>query len=111
MIKNKLGEKFKNIPPEDISTPPLNIAGPLFESLRFNADEPDIRELYINLLAASMHGTLTPSNSVWSSFKLRDDRLNQIKEVMDPIERNEEIIKRWGLYHDLTAPSQIVGVR
>ena len=37
----------------------------------------------LNLLAASMHGTLTPSNSVWSSFKLRDDRLNQIKEVMD----------------------------
>ena len=43
-------------------------------------------ELSLNDLASSMHGTLTPSASVWSSFKLRDDRLNQIKEVMDWLE-------------------------
>lgn len=41
----------------------------------------------LNLLAASMHGTLTPSSSIWSSFKLRDDRLNRIKEVMDWLEQ------------------------
>jgi len=35
------------------------------------------------LLAASMHGTLTPSSSKWFSPKLRDDRLNKMKEVMD----------------------------
>ena len=35
------------------------------------------------LLAASMHGTLTPSSSKWFSLKLRDERLNKIKEVMD----------------------------
>ena len=40
----------------------------------------------LNLLAASMHGTLTPSNSIWSSFKLRDDRLNKIKDVKDWLE-------------------------
>jgi hypothetical protein len=40
----------------------------------------------INLLAASMHGTLTPSPSIWSSFKFRDDRLNRMKEVMDWLE-------------------------
>lgn len=40
----------------------------------------------LNLLAASMHGTLTPSSSIWSSFKLRDDRINRIKEVMDWLE-------------------------
>lgn len=43
-------------------------------------------EQSLNLLAASMHGTLTPSSSIWSSFKLRDDRLNQIKDVMDWLE-------------------------
>ena len=43
-------------------------------------------ELSLNDLASSMHGTLTPSSSIWSSFKLRDDRLNRIKEVMDWIE-------------------------
>ena len=38
------------------------------------------------LLAASMHGTLTPSSSKWFSLKLRDDRLNRIKDVMDWLE-------------------------
>jgi hypothetical protein len=40
----------------------------------------------IELLAASMHGTITPSSSKWFSLKLRDDRLNKIKEVMDWLE-------------------------
>lgn len=38
------------------------------------------------ILAASMHGTLTPSSSVWSTFRLRDERVNNLKEVMDWIE-------------------------
>jgi len=38
------------------------------------------------LLAASMHGTLTPSSSRWFGLKLRDDRLNKVKEVMDWLE-------------------------
>jgi hypothetical protein len=43
-------------------------------------------ELGLNDLASSMHGTLTPTSMVWSSFKLRDNRLNQIKEIMDWLE-------------------------
>ena len=43
-------------------------------------------ELGLNDLAASMHGTLTPTSMVWSSFKLRDNRLNQVKEIMDWLE-------------------------
>lgn len=54
-IQKKLSKKLQNIPTGDITTPPISIAGPLIESLRFNAEEPDIRNLYINLLAASMH--------------------------------------------------------
>ena len=43
-------------------------------------------ELGLNDLASSMHGTLTPTSMVWSSFKLRDNRLNQLKEIMDWLE-------------------------
>lgn len=43
-------------------------------------------ELGLNDLASSMHGTLTPVSMVWSSFKLRDNRLNQMKEVKDWLE-------------------------
>ena len=34
-------------------------------------------------LAATMHGTITPSYMNWFSLKLRDERLNKIKEIMD----------------------------
>jgi len=49
----------------------------LFDSTAIHSNE---------LLAASMHGTLTPSSSKWFSLKLRDDRLNKVKEVMDWLE-------------------------
>jgi hypothetical protein len=40
-------------------------------------------EMALNDLASSMNGTLTPSSTIWSSFKFRDGRLNKMKEVMD----------------------------
>jgi len=43
-------------------------------------------EFSLNALAAVMQGTITPSSSVWSSFKLRNDSLNKRKDVMDWIE-------------------------
>ena len=43
-------------------------------------------EFSLNALAAVMQGTITPSSSVWSSFKLRDNKLNKRKDVMDWIE-------------------------
>lgn len=43
-------------------------------------------EMSLHDLGATMHGTLTPSSSIWSSFKLRDYKLNQLKEVMDWVE-------------------------
>ncbi|MDT7540178.1 MAG: hypothetical protein QOE33_82 [Acidobacteriota bacterium] len=53
-LESELLEKFKNTPSERIVTPSPSIAGPAIESLRFNANEPSLRELYINLLATSM---------------------------------------------------------
>ena len=49
----------------------------LFDSTAIHSNE---------ILAASMHGTITPSSSVWSTFKLRDDRVNSLREVMDWVE-------------------------
>jgi len=37
-------------------------------------------------LSAIMHGTLTPTASIWSSFKFRDERINHLKSVMDWLE-------------------------
>lgn len=46
-------------------------------------------------------GTLLKSNDI----------TYQVKEQMQPMERGDLVVHRWALYRDLTAPSQVVGVR
>lgn len=53
-VKRTVAEKLKNVPTERIVTPALNVAGPAVEALRFVGNEPDLRELYAQLLATSM---------------------------------------------------------
>jgi len=53
-LKSTLEEKLKDVPPERIQTPKANIAGPVIEAMRFAGDEPDLRDMYANLLATSM---------------------------------------------------------
>jgi hypothetical protein len=53
-LQETLTEKLKKVPPEQIVSPKMTIAGPIVEQLRFAADEPSLRELYANLLATSM---------------------------------------------------------
>ncbi|GEC71959.1 protein of unknown function [Flavobacterium flevense] len=53
-ISIKVTEKLKNVPPENIVSPPTSVAGPAIEALRFCGEENEVRELYANLLAAAM---------------------------------------------------------
>lgn len=53
-IVQKVSEKLQDIPPEDIISPPLHVAGPTVEALRFVGHEDRLREMYANLLARSM---------------------------------------------------------
>lgn len=58
-IKNFLSEalskRLSNVPVENIITPVPTVAGPILESLRFAGTVEELRELYANLLAASMN--------------------------------------------------------
>lgn len=54
-LSQKVTEKLKDIPKENIITPPPHIAGPTVEAMRFSAHSEDLRELYANLLANSMN--------------------------------------------------------
>lgn len=54
-LEQTLTEKLKSVPPENINTPSPNVAGPTVEALRFAAHEPNLRELYVNLLATAMN--------------------------------------------------------
>lgn len=58
-IETKVSEKLKNVPTENIITPPINIAGPAIEAMRFTAEDEQLRELYANLLASSMDKATT----------------------------------------------------
>lgn len=53
-LESRVSERLQSIPLDRIQTPPPRIAGPAIEALRFTAQEPDLREMYANLLATAM---------------------------------------------------------
>ena len=53
-LTETLSKKLEGVPENRISPPPAKIAGPVFESLRFCAEESQIRNMFANLLANSM---------------------------------------------------------
>ncbi|MDB4967291.1 MAG: Uncharacterized protein JWN44_2980 [Myxococcales bacterium] len=50
-----LTHKLKNVPAENIREPPKNIAYPLLQAYPFTEDEPELRDLFEQLLASSMN--------------------------------------------------------
>ena len=53
-VHTRVAEKLKDVPPERITSPSPSVAGPALEALRYAGHDPDLREMYANLLAASM---------------------------------------------------------
>src|SRR5690606_2606127 len=53
-ITTRVSEKLKNVPEENITTPKPEVAGPAVEALRYSGHNPNLRELYANLLANAM---------------------------------------------------------
>ena len=45
-FEDDLKEKIKNIPEENLQVPPVKIAGPVLEALRYAYDEAELREMY-----------------------------------------------------------------
>lgn len=53
-VRDRVATKLENVPPEDIQQPKPHIAVPAIEALRYTGTEPELSELYANLLATSM---------------------------------------------------------
>lgn len=51
-----LSEKIASIPAESIVEPKASIAGPALQGLAFSHEEPDLKNMYLNLLATAMDG-------------------------------------------------------
>lgn len=53
-IFSTVTEKLEGVDPNNISTPPLTVAGPVIEALRFAHEDEALRDMYATLLATSM---------------------------------------------------------
>lgn len=51
-----LAEKTANIPPEHVIEPKASVAGPALQGLAFAHEEPQLKDLYLELLASAMDG-------------------------------------------------------
>ncbi|EGQ9279584.1 TPA: DUF4393 domain-containing protein [Vibrio vulnificus] len=58
-VDNEVSEKLQNTPDANIVTPPAHVVGPALESLRYTGSVKELRELYANLVAASMDSRTT----------------------------------------------------
>lgn len=55
-FQQDIAEKTQAIPPEHVVEPKASIAGPTLQGLAFTHEEPNLKEMYLNLLATSMDG-------------------------------------------------------
>lgn len=55
-FQQDIAEKTQAIPPEHAVEPKASIAGPTLQGLAFTHEEPNLKEMYLNLLATSMDG-------------------------------------------------------
>lgn len=53
-VSTRVAEKLSNTPSEEVVEPKPHVAGPALEALRYTGHEETLRDLYANLLAASM---------------------------------------------------------
>lgn len=85
-FKKDLEVKLNDVPEENIVTPNPRVAGPLIESLKYTAQEDELREMYTNLLASSMNKN--KNEDVHPSFveiikQLLPDEAKLIREISD----------------------------
>lgn len=64
--KESIAQKVVAIPEENLQDPSLAVVGPAIEASKFYIEEEDMREMFANLIAASMDDRLT--NEVHSSY-------------------------------------------
>lgn len=55
-FQQELAEKAATIPPEQLVEPKASVAGPTLQGLAFTHEEPNLKEMYLNLLATAMDG-------------------------------------------------------
>lgn len=55
MFAHELAEKISDIPSEKLIEPKMNVLGPIVEALKYNYDEKELKQMFLNLLASGMN--------------------------------------------------------
>lgn len=61
-----LATRLENVPEEDLATPKASVVAPAIQALGYSLDEPNLKDLYLNLLAAA--STKSRADDVHPSF-------------------------------------------
>ncbi|MBH0099923.1 DUF4393 domain-containing protein [Salinibacterium sp. NSLL150] len=56
-----LAEKLAAVPPENLETPKPSVAGPTLQGLNYSHEEPELRDMYMSLLATAMDSRVSTS--------------------------------------------------
>ncbi len=57
-FESEMNEKASTIPPDQVVEPKASVAGPALQGLAFSHEEPDLKEMYLNLLKSAMDGRM-----------------------------------------------------
>jgi hypothetical protein len=52
-FENELADRLEDVPEDEVVTPPMNVAGPAIQGISFTVDQPNLRAMYLNLLATA----------------------------------------------------------
>ncbi|PRC42046.1 hypothetical protein C6A85_000000112520 [Mycobacterium sp. ITM-2017-0098] len=52
-FENDMADRMADVPEEDVITPKLSVAGPAVQGISFSVEEPDLKAMYLNLLATA----------------------------------------------------------
>ncbi len=52
-FENEMADRLADVPDEDLIAPKLSVAGPTVQGIAFTVEEPDLKAMYLNLLATA----------------------------------------------------------
>lgn len=61
-FSDELAAKLSEVPEEDVQSPPANVAVPAMQGLSYSLEEPDLKHMYLNLLANASNRATAPSS-------------------------------------------------
>ena len=79
-LENKVATKLSDVPPENIVSPDLQIAGPTIEALKFTAEKPTLQEMFAGVMAGAMNKDTC--EDVHPSFVEKIKNLSELDAVL-----------------------------